>query len=116
MAKALTGLPCFSNPIRFIGGVQSVPAEFTARQLGLVPHLVDSRGCDRPGSAIHLKDVNSPPISRRQIDLGRQHSTERRAESSDICDERFGNCSPLRQNPLILDERCFRNGEKDFQT
>ena len=40
-------------------------------------HLDDAIGFQLAGFAIHLEKMNPPPISRRQIHLGRQHILER---------------------------------------
>ena len=75
---------------------------------------MDAGGRHRPGGAIHLKEVNAAAIAGRQIHLGRQHIAERRAEGSDIGEERFGGFSRLRQEQLVHEGRCPRECEQRF--
>jgi len=84
-------------------GIQSQTARAGA-------HLVDASGCHCPCGTIHLKNVNAATIAGRQINLGRQHISERRAEGSDIGEKWSGGFFGLKQ---AIDERCcpcYRDG------
>ena len=83
----------FSHSIRFIGGIQSSSGGIQSQAARARAHFVDASRRHRPGSTIHVKEVNAPAISRWQIHLSRQHIAERRTEGSDIGEEWFGGCS-----------------------
>ena len=106
----------FLSPTRSVSLVEysRVPAAFRARQLGLLPALIDSGRRHRAGGAIDVEDVNAATVAGRQINLGWQHIVQRGTERSDVGDERFGAaCWPRREQ--IGDEEQADASEISFR-
>src|SRR5260370_15784323 len=76
---------------------------------------MDASGRHRPGSAVHLKEVDATTIAGRQIHVGWQHMAERRTEGSDIGEEWPVGFSRLRLEQAIYEGCCHYKGDRGFQ-
>src|SRR2546423_6239554 len=86
----------FADAVGLIRRIQPGGGSVHGQAVRADPRFINTAWPQRSGRAIHLKHVNASTISRRQIDLRRQHIVQWRTERAHVSHERRLASSRLR--------------------